>query len=220
MPTVKKLRNRATCVYLAADEGPANDISRHLNEAADRIQELEGLVREMESSLSYAASCLTVLGALYNRPPDEHLIEMKEILNRPLVKSLRDKTISEGMETLSAEEITGEEKYPCEKCGTLRTAAEGGTIFTVCDECWDKTCKEEAMTPAEYLKRPYSWCFIWDNDSMTWTGTIKEFPGCITQVGIGEDGLKNLYDAAHDWIAAALDQGQEIPEPIEKTWPK
>ena len=43
------------------------------------------------------------------------------------------------METLK--QIRGkvkEEKYPCAKCGTLRTKSEGGTVFTVCDECWDK----------------------------------------------------------------------------------
>ena len=28
-------------------------------------------------------------------------------------------------------------KYPCDKCGKLRSKAEGGTVFTVCDECWD-----------------------------------------------------------------------------------
>ncbi len=28
--------------------------------------------------------------------------------------------------------------YPCADCGTLRTKEEGGTTFTVCDECWDK----------------------------------------------------------------------------------
>ncbi len=28
--------------------------------------------------------------------------------------------------------------YPCADCGKLRTKAQGGTIFTVCDECWDK----------------------------------------------------------------------------------
>jgi hypothetical protein len=28
--------------------------------------------------------------------------------------------------------------YPCQDCGKLRTKSEGGTIFTVCDECWDK----------------------------------------------------------------------------------
>lgn len=30
--------------------------------------------------------------------------------------------------------------YPCDYpgCRVLRTAAEGGTVFTVCDACWDK----------------------------------------------------------------------------------
>ena len=32
---------------------------------------------------------------------------------------------------------TTEPTYPCSKCGKLRTKAEGGTIFTVCDGCWD-----------------------------------------------------------------------------------
>lgn len=28
--------------------------------------------------------------------------------------------------------------YPCKDCGTMRSKNEGGAIFTVCDECWDK----------------------------------------------------------------------------------
>jgi hypothetical protein len=32
----------------------------------------------------------------------------------------------------------GEAIYPCADCGVLRTKAEGGTTFTVCDECWGK----------------------------------------------------------------------------------
>ena len=36
-----------------------------------------------------------------------------------------------------------EEMYPCADCGKLRTKAEGGTIFTVCDECWDKHYSSE-----------------------------------------------------------------------------
>ena len=28
--------------------------------------------------------------------------------------------------------------YPCEDCGKMRSKNEGGTVFTVCDECWDK----------------------------------------------------------------------------------
>lgn len=31
-----------------------------------------------------------------------------------------------------------ERKYPCADCGTMRSKNEGGTTFTVCDECWEK----------------------------------------------------------------------------------
>lgn len=29
--------------------------------------------------------------------------------------------------------------YPCIECGVMRSKNEGGTTFTVCDECWDKS---------------------------------------------------------------------------------
>ena len=38
-------------------------------------------------------------------------------------------------------------KYPCATCGKLRTADEGGTTFTICDECWEKE-----HTDIDYLK--------------------------------------------------------------------
>lgn len=28
--------------------------------------------------------------------------------------------------------------YPCADCGVMRSKDEGGTVFTVCDACWDK----------------------------------------------------------------------------------
>lgn len=28
--------------------------------------------------------------------------------------------------------------YPCQDCGQMRSAEEGGATFTVCDECWEK----------------------------------------------------------------------------------
>lgn len=39
---------------------------------------------------------------------------------------------------LAAAEIVerAEPNYPCEKCGKGRTKEEGGTVFTVCDDCW------------------------------------------------------------------------------------
>lgn len=32
----------------------------------------------------------------------------------------------------------GENYYPCNLCGAWRTKDEGGTTFTVCDDCWVK----------------------------------------------------------------------------------
>jgi hypothetical protein len=29
--------------------------------------------------------------------------------------------------------------YACKRCGKLRSKNEGGTVFTVCDECWAAT---------------------------------------------------------------------------------
>jgi len=36
----------------------------------------------------------------------------------------------------NARAILEERQYPCAKCGVMRSKTEGGTIFTVCDECW------------------------------------------------------------------------------------
>lgn len=35
--------------------------------------------------------------------------------------------------------------YPCDRCGVMRSKDEGGTIFTVCDDCWDKTYKKKKV---------------------------------------------------------------------------
>jgi len=35
--------------------------------------------------------------------------------------------------------------YPCSDCGKLRSKNEGGTVFTVCDECWDKIYKKPKL---------------------------------------------------------------------------
>ena len=46
----------------------------------------------------------------------------------------------------------GKALYPCADCGALRTKAEGGTTFTVCDECWEK----QAGTSPEKRRADYS----------------------------------------------------------------
>ena len=36
--------------------------------------------------------------------------------------------------------------YPCASCGVMRSASEGGTVFTVCDACWDDTVPSASAT--------------------------------------------------------------------------
>ena len=38
------------------------------------------------------------------------------------------------------------DNYPCADCGKPRTKAQGGTTFTVCDECWSKAYSPKGIT--------------------------------------------------------------------------
>jgi len=40
--------------------------------------------------------------------------------------------------------------YPCADCGKMRSKREGGTTFTVCDECWDKHFSKEGPEAAAW----------------------------------------------------------------------
>ena len=51
--------------------------------------------------------------------------------------------------------------YPCQKCGAMRSKAEGGTTFTVCDECWDET-----MAPAPAGEAPSGTVDLSDIESL------------------------------------------------------
>jgi len=33
--------------------------------------------------------------------------------------------------------------YPCDQCGKMRSKDEGGTIFTVCDDCWSNNHNQD-----------------------------------------------------------------------------
>lgn len=62
--------------------------------------------------------------------------------------------------------------YPCDHCGRMRNKAEGGTIFTLCDECWDKHFKKDSAPADPFSGHPrcetcgnylvdYLWCKSW-----------------------------------------------------------
>lgn len=44
--------------------------------------------------------------------------------------------------------------YPCADCGVMRTKAQGGTTFTVCDTCWDKHWAKRSAPTAPPEREP------------------------------------------------------------------
>jgi predicted RNase H-like HicB family nuclease len=75
--------------------------------------------------------------------------------------------------------------------------------------------RELAMkTAKEYLKEPYSRVLVPEADG-TYSADILEFPGCFAEGRTPDEAYDNLEKVAESWIEAALEQGQEIPSPIE-----
>ena len=66
----------------------------------------------------------------------------------------------------------------------------------------------------ELLKQPYARILTPDTESGTYAAQILEFPGCVAQGDTPDEAYANLENAAEGWIEAALDLGQEIPEPF------
>jgi len=67
---------------------------------------------------------------------------------------------------------------------------------------------------SEILAKPYARMVIPDTDG-TYFAEIVEFSGCFATGDSAPEALENLEDVAVDWIAAALDQDQDIPEPLD-----
>ena len=65
-----------------------------------------------------------------------------------------------------------------------------------------------------YLKKPYTRMVIPDEESGWYTAKILEFPGCISQGATVQEAYERLEEAATSWIQAALDAGQDIPQPL------
>jgi predicted RNase H-like HicB family nuclease len=66
----------------------------------------------------------------------------------------------------------------------------------------------------EYVKKPYVRILIPDEDG-GYSAEILEFPGCFTEGDTAGEAVQALERSAESWIQAALDQGQDIPEPYQ-----
>jgi hypothetical protein len=78
--------------------------------------------------------------------------------------------------------------FPCQDCGVMRSKAEGGNIFTVCDACWDRTFRDPARvrrlsTLAHNLAVAAGLCRAWDLGAMyerneNYCSPLAWSPGC------------------------------------------
>jgi len=64
-----------------------------------------------------------------------------------------------------------------------------------------------------YLKLPYKLEIVPDMDEGRFAARYPELPGCITVGDTLEAVVKNVNDAKIEWITAALEEGNTIPEP-------
>lgn len=77
-----------------------------------------------------------------------------------------------------------------------------------------KTADTTIKQAHDYLKEPYARILIPESEG-GYSAEILEFPGCYSYGDTPEEALKNLNDAAMNWIEAAQEQGQFIPEPFD-----
>ena len=66
-----------------------------------------------------------------------------------------------------------------------------------------------------YLNLPYRLEIVPDIVEGGYGARYPELPGCITCADTMEDAIRNALDAKRAWIEAALEDGIDIPEPIQ-----
>ncbi len=65
----------------------------------------------------------------------------------------------------------------------------------------------------DMLKKPYARILV-PGDDGRYSAELLEFPGCYACGDTAVEAIENLEKAAESWIEAALEQKQEIPEPL------
>lgn len=69
------------------------------------------------------------------------------------------------------------------------------------------------MTLNEYIEMPYRMEIVPDQEEGGYAVMFPELPGCVTSGETLESAVSNAEDAKKEWLLAALEEGQQIPEP-------
>ena len=65
----------------------------------------------------------------------------------------------------------------------------------------------------EYMRLPYRMEIVRDTEDNGYVVQFPELPGCLTCGDTLESALRNAEDYKRAWLSAALEDGNEIPEP-------
>jgi RNA polymerase sigma-B factor len=87
----------------------------------------------------------------------------------------------------------------------LRRGLEGGQP----EAPQPKLAEMEPVTA--YLDRPYHIVVVRNDDG--WVASVEELPGCEAHAATSDEAMQAIHGAMETWIAEALEQGREVPEP-------
>jgi antitoxin HicB len=68
---------------------------------------------------------------------------------------------------------------------------------------------------SDYAERPYRVTLLREDADgvQRWVATVEELPGCTSTGKTRDEAAAGVQDAIAAWVADALEQGREIPEP-------
>jgi antitoxin HicB len=71
----------------------------------------------------------------------------------------------------------------------------------------------------QYVGLPYHLMLVRDGEDKgkPWTASVEELPGCTSRGKTSEEALAGIEAAMTTWIATALEEGREVPEPKSAT---
>lgn len=95
--------------------------------------------------------------------------------------------------------------YPCNSCSTMRTVAEGGATFTVCDACWDEKYRVMAPQTAEMDLRELAATQMRELDAARveihrLDGLVAELRAAFAEVVVERDRMRHVVTAAESWV--------------------
>ncbi len=79
--------------------------------------------------------------------------------------------------------------------------------------------KRARGTVEEYASLPYHLMLVRDGEDKgkPWTASVEELPGCTSHGKTSDEALDGIEAAMSKWIALALEEDREIPEPKSAT---